>query len=281
MKQGVFAMMDCLGFKELSTDKYYHKLLAKLRHLRNLQSIISNDIYPKSIPPDYTNDTNFTIKLTVISDTIAVSMSSRKRKYPTKDGQIATKGYQLVTMAKAVQRIMDEFITYYPALLLRGCITYGYHLTTGNFILGDAVTQADKYMNKANGAFIWFLPPVSDLFDEWVDEYMSIRLPSHCCDAVREATHLIIDSIAPKYPVPMKDGHYLTTRVMNPYFQKPLGEIEKIEELYTNSFSRGDSLDVWTKREHTLKFLEHCRNISIEIDKHDRNWRSRRPPTTP
>ncbi|MGA2936119.1 MAG: hypothetical protein ABSF52_03355 [Syntrophobacteraceae bacterium] len=147
------------------------------------------------------------------------------------------------------------FIQDNPPLLLRGCITSGEYATEHNFLIGPAVDNAAEYMNCAQGAFVWFAPSAAIIIDKWIDSVCTEKLPPPLADYVRAG----YDIFSPPYPVPMKNGASFTTRVVNPLYLK-YDQSNTIIERYKNAMI-GDSMDVWVKREYTLKFLETCLSL--------------------
>lgn len=246
MKEGAFAIIDCLGFKGV-WNKYENELDQLIKQLsaisRNAEQSVLDHIYPPGVPAD---DIQYDVKVRVLSDTVAISYTSISG--------INIPKYQLVSMTNAIKHIMDSFIKELPHLPFRGCITYGQHVIEENFLVGPAVNEAAEYHEKAQGSFVWLLPSASAVVDEFF-ESMSIQSGEYG-KVMRQRLNLI----CPEYPVPMKDGQHLTTRVVSPLYQKQDAEIDELIELYSKAMS-GGNLDVWIKREQTLKFLDHCKTL--------------------
>jgi hypothetical protein len=261
MNEGAFALIDCLGFKGV-WKKYENELGSLMKQLsaisKNAEKSVLDHIYPSGVEP---KDIQYDIKVRVLSDTVAISYSSISGVHVPK--------YQLVSMTNAIKHIMDSFIKELPHLPFRGCITYGMHIVEENFLVGPAVNEAAEFHEKAQGSFVWLLPSASTVVDDFF-ESMSIQSGGYI-DVMRKKLNLI----CPKYSVPMKDGQHLTTRVVSPIYQKQDAEIEELIELYSNAM-KGGNIDVWIKREQTLKFLAHCKSLHRSAIEADEAWKRHR-----
>jgi hypothetical protein len=111
VENGAFALMDCLGFKGI-WKRYkdeYPLLMTKLSSIsEHAEHAVKNRIYPKEIPVD---DIVYDIKIKLLSDSVAVSLSSNKKPL--------SPIYQLITMTQIVEELTDVFIKDRPQLLLR------------------------------------------------------------------------------------------------------------------------------------------------------------------
>jgi hypothetical protein len=263
MKEGAFALIDCLGFKGV-WKKYENELDQLISQLgaigKNTEPSVNAHIYPPEITVE---DIPYDIKVRVLSDTVAIS-------YTSISGVNVPK-WQLVSMTNAIQHLMDKFIKELPHLPFRGCITYGQHIIEENFLVGPAVNEAAEYHEKAQGSFVWLLPSASADVDVFFESMCVAHQSGGYADVLRKR----LDLICPKYPVPMKDGQHLTTRVISPIYQKQDAEIDELIELYSNAMS-GGNIDVWIKREQTLKFLEHCKSLHRSAMEAEEAWQRSR-----
>jgi hypothetical protein len=244
MKRGTFALLDCLGFKGI-WKRYEHQLLmAKLKSIsEHAERAAKERIYPEIIPAE---DIIYDVRVMLLSDTVAVSL------LPMKDETFRI--FQLIAMTQLIHQLIKVFIKDQPHLPLRGCITYGEHSTEHNFFIGPAVDIVAEYLDSAQGAFVWFLPSDSEILDNWFDA----RSVGSDADHVRT----LYEALSPKYAVPMKNGNYLTTRLINPFqYNEPNDDADDIIQLYKD-YMAGDTIDIWIKRENTLKFLERCKTLS-------------------
>ena len=151
---------------------------------------------------------------------------------------------------------MDLYIKGAPHLMLRGCITYGEHVTHENFLVGPAVDATAEYMNSAQGAFVWFLPPAAATVKHMIFPYM----------AKKDLLNKLFRALFPRYLVPIKNGHYIDTYSVNPFFGKTDDETVDIIKLYETAMV-GDTMDIWMKRQHTIEFLEHCKGENSVFNK--------------
>jgi len=149
---GAFALIDCLGFKGIwkRYEDEHSILMAKLRSISKLAEIAANKaVYPDGITPD---NEKFKIQVKLLSDTVAISLCGHKKA--TKPASV------LLTMHQVVRELMDLFIKDRPHLLLRGCITYGSHVTEKNFLVGPAVDSTAEHMDSAQGSFVWLVDSI-------------------------------------------------------------------------------------------------------------------------
>lgn len=173
-------------------------------------------------------------------------------------------------------------------LPLRGCISFGRHLCDGNFVVGPAVDQAAEYMNEPDGAFIWVLPGVAERHNTFLQRALALMdqpketiMAAHTIAAERGAdvaskvlNHpeagsdpfieamrmtyaqlLAIPIVIEAYPMPTKRGSVIDAAIINPLISaKNDEEAKRIIDRY-DQFLQGDRMDIWTKRQNTLKFL--------------------------
>jgi len=239
MKNGAFALIDCLGFKGLWKNGH-EQLLSKLRLVKTsvregLQVFFKNPNHPLHFNPDF-----FTPEVRLLSDTVAISLTNRKKEIdPFID---------LLAIAATTQAVVDLFLENEPHLLLRGCITHGMHIIEENFLIGPAVDETAEYMDSAQGAFVWFLPNAATIIE--------VTLASMKKD--NDVIFSFLDVMCPPYRVPIKAGHHLDTRVINPIINKSPEVAGRLMEVCAKAMDV-NKMDVWIKRQHTLKFLTYCK----------------------
>jgi len=248
---GAFALIDCLGFKGIwkRYENEHNLLMAKLRSISKHAEIAAN----KAIGPEDISlgEGKLKIQVKLLSDTVAISLCGIKKSI--------SPGFVLLTMQQVVREIMELFINDRPHLFVRGCITYGKHVTERNFLVGPAVDATAEHMDSAQGSFVWFLPPASEILDEWFAyKYNNFRRPESLPTLKK-----IYEMVSPKYSVPIKGGHHLNAYVVNPLYDKSSEDSEKIMSM-CNDFMAGNSMDIWMKRQHTIDFLNHCKELNTE-----------------
>jgi hypothetical protein len=247
MNDGAFALIDCLGFKGL-WNLGHEQLVSKLRQVKNtvregLHNFLSSPGHPLHINPD-----SFEMDVLLLSDTIAISVRLKQNDNATislRQLQYEHKWPCLIVTSVIIYALIDLFLDNEPHLLLRGCITYGKHIIEENFLIGPAVDEAAEYMNEAQGAFIWFLPMAAG--------DIQVILP----DNENNFMFSFFDIMCPEYQVPIKGGHYLHTRVINPLFSKKSDVTDNLLSIYYKAMSV-DKMDVWMKRQFTIGFLKYC-----------------------
>lgn len=245
MKNGAFALIDCLGFKGLWKNGH-EQLLSKLRLVKNsmlegLQAFSKSPNHSLHFNPDY-----FTPEVRLLSDTVAISLTSSKNENdPFSD---------LLAIAAIIQAVIDLFLENEPQLLLRGCITHGKHHIEDNFLIGPAVDEAAEYMDSAQGAFVWFLPNAATIIESTL-AFM---------EKDRDMIFSFLNAMCPSYQVPIKGGHYLDTRVINPIINKSPEVAGRLMEVCAKVMDV-NKMDVWMKRQHTLEFLTYCKEQNAGI----------------
>ena len=126
MKKGVFALLDCLGFKGI-WRREPEALIAKLKLIsETAETAAKKRIVPHPFPVGGKDKTAIQVKL--LSDTIAISITGGPTTYD-----------EVSAMMFVIGDLMDLYIKETPNLMLRGCITYGEHVTHKNFLVGPAV----------------------------------------------------------------------------------------------------------------------------------------------
>jgi hypothetical protein len=158
MQEGAFALIDCLGFKGIwrRTDP---TLL--LRKLSNIEQVVSDRVL-KQEAFKFLSFGTVRPHVRLLSDTVAISLH-----YEAKDDQEPEgwqKNFLVGSICYSVIEVLSLFLQGDPPLVLRGCISYGEHLSEGNFMVGPAVDEAAEHMNIAEGAFIWLLPSAAERY---------------------------------------------------------------------------------------------------------------------
>jgi hypothetical protein len=230
-----------------------------------------------------------------LSDTVAISLQFEER-----EGEQFTdrqKNCLVYLTCVAVIGVLDLFIKDDPPLVLRGCISYGEHMSEGNFIAGPAVDDAAEYMNVAEGAFIWLHPSATVRYKVFADEAPSLLvdedeesladflalIQGSDYQVVSELTQLMekygrepvnklllalagmvveMPTIIDNYKMPLKTGSHLQCPVLNPLASHifVVEERQAIIETYSKVIA-GNQLDLWLKRQHSIEFLEMANQV--------------------
>lgn len=189
MKEGAFALLDCLGFKgvwtrpEIKDDpeilvSFLEQVLAKAPAFASQRLAVQG----------LRGKVNFQIAF--VSDTVAISAC------PSEDIQISDqeRGFLVYAVACAASEITAQFFSGPTPLLLRGCITYGRHVVRSNFFLGPAVDEAAELSEVAQGAIAWLTRDA----ERYVSAYLDVqrRVTSTQFETLPEAGQLEIATIA-------------------------------------------------------------------------------------
>lgn len=287
MKKGAFALVDCLGFKGIWKRANPDLVLAKLK---SIEKTTSSEDFFQYVPGRLGK---VSVQISLLSDTVAVSVQYGEDHSALSEED---EGYLVAVAIGLVINIISIYLNDEPALLLRGCISYGEHMADGNFIIGPAVDQAAEHMDIADGAFVWLLPSAlkfynthrsraaeafkkapSELLKRGADDFSRFR-GSPIDDSVEDAdskielyrNHIIRAVLMPvviaDFHIPLKGGRSLKSSVVNPliFTNDRQAVIDKCENAL-----QGDSLDVWVKRQNTLKFLYYADREQAAFHKGD------------
>lgn len=243
MKEGAFALIDCLGFKGL-WQKDHGALMTKIR---SINSTVNTAMQAKLQAVGITiNPQEYQYEVKLLSDSVAISVHRADK---------ASKFSELVVIGNIVRALTQLYFEGEPHLLLRGCITYGKYTSDENFIVGPAVDATAEFMNCAEGAFIWYLPPAAKIINEFHE------VPSRMQLIVKS-----IDAFFPQYSIPIKGSHFLESRVINPIYRKNTEDALAIIEIFKTVMDK-DNMSIWMKRQYTLSFLRHCQDLNAALEK--------------
>jgi hypothetical protein len=268
MREGAFALVDCLGFTGIwkrgdyrsaeQRKEYQQLLLEKLKMVRQeVPKLVKSGVRPYK----YFSDP-VVVGVYMLSDSVAISLQYDEDLPPK--GRY--KNYLVWLICEATIKVLDRFRKDKPELVLRGCITYGEHVSEGNFIVGPAVDDAAENMEVAQGAFVWLHPTA------WNKYRQCIKTTEATIEKLKD-THdheellLIRDLkralekplVVDNYKMPLKIGGHLQCPVLNPLaFHKTEPEQQKVIRECLEAMS-GNQLDVLLKRQYTKEFLEEAK----------------------
>lgn len=267
MREGAFALIDCLGFRGI-WKRGDHRTAEELRKyqsllLRKLLKIAKEvpDLVEAGAQPYRHFSEPVVPHANILSDSVAISVQYNER-FPPKGRY---KNYLAWLACESTIKVLDRFRKDHPALVLRGCITYGEHISSGNFIVGPAVDDAAAGMDIAQGAFVWLHPTAADKYrrcitttQATVEKLNGTQDPEQIL-LVRDlkralAKPLVVDP----YDMPLKDGMHLRCPVLNPFaFHRTERARQKVKRDYLEAIS-GNQLGVLLKHQYTADFLEEA-----------------------
>lgn len=299
MREGAFALIDCLGFKGVWQRSDSSSLIKKLRHIgKEIQNEL--DLYVK---PYWYATNPIVVRPTLLSDSVAISLQYEDCY---SDSEIY-KSYLVWLLCASTIKVLDRFLEGDPHLVLRGCVTYGGHESEGNFIFGPAVDDAAENMEISQGAFVWLFPEAATMYklyvkvmtrhlkrsslEDWVKKAIvekrvatSATESSRTYNANKSSEELGVEITAlantikaslgepimvDPYRMPLKVGGQLQCLVLNPLaFHETPKKRDKVIQHYTKAMS-SNHLDVLLKRQNTLDFLSKAKEI---WDAHSTNY---------
>lgn len=242
MKEGAFALIDCLGWKGIWQQTTELALIDKISKISHKVGSVIEEINSRHL-----NMSSGPIRaqIRLISDTVAVSI---QHETDSSGVDSLDKAYLVRTAALSVIEIQRLFLVQEPSIALRGCISYGEHLVIDNFIVGPAVDQAADYYETAEGALVWLLP--------------SAGVHTNCADLLLHD----IGSLYLQHKMPLKSGGRLETLVVNPLYMDSTGLRQSAINCFLEALRRVDRLDVWLKGQNTLEFLHAAEAASAEFE---------------
>jgi hypothetical protein len=156
MREGAFALIDCLGFKgiwkrtdqTIPLEEHQTLLLGKLKRIMDkiqLQLIAGL--------PYHLLRRGVILTASLLSDSVAISLryedddkDDPSKQRAKKIMEKREKSYLVWLICASTVRVLDLYLEDKPSLVLRGCITYGEYehntTDTGSFIVGPAVDDA-------------------------------------------------------------------------------------------------------------------------------------------
>jgi hypothetical protein len=286
MKEGALVLADCLGFKGIWNRVEPEKLIDRLK-------AIEADAESRVVPKYSSSMLSFgaiRFHFRLLSDTVVLSIQYEASTYTHGREPDERQKNLLVSVAcESAAVLANMFIDSDMPLPLRGCISFGSHLCEGNFVVGPAIDQAAEYMNEPEGAFIWALPGVAERHKNF--RARSLALMDHPGETIMAATAiaaqrgagdarkllehpeagsdlfvealrltfaqmLAAPTLVEPYPMPVKRGSIIDAAVINPFMSSRNDEDRKRVIAKYENFLQGDRIDIWTKRQNTLKFLK-------------------------
>lgn len=292
MREGAFALIDCLGFKGIWKRPDSTFLLDKLL---NIVQQIEPEII-KGIPYNLLQR-KFVIKASLLSDSVAISLRYRdeaegnetRKNKKGKKKERREKSYLVWLICASTIKILDLYLEGAPSLVLRGCITYGEYEHKdeykGSFIVGPAVDTAAENMEVSQGAFVWLHPEAADLYRYAVRvQKRTIRLlyfnKRHPDRSEREHLELLEGSkkslaeplVVDPYDMPLRGGERLRCSVLNPLaFHDTPRKRQSVFNAYEKALS-GHRLDVLLKQQNTLEFLRVADGAREEYEAQYKNF---------
>ena len=285
MEEGALVLADCLGFRGIWNRVDPGTLIARLQ---SMEAEAAARVAPKYSSSMLSfGPVRFHLRL--LSDTVALSIQYEATAYNNDAQPDERQKNLLVSVAcESATVLINLFIDSDMPLPLRGCMSFGRHLCDGNFLVGPAVDQAAEYMNEPDGAFIWVLPGVTERHKSFrerslklIEQPRDILLGAHALVALRGADDaakflnhpeigsdvfieamrltyaqiLAAPTVIESYPMPIKRGQTIDAGIINPFMAARNDEDRKRIISRYEQFLQGDRIDIWTKRQNTLKFL--------------------------
>lgn len=159
MQEGAFALVDCLGFKGIWKRADPELLIQKLL---KIEEIVNEHLTSNALAFRHLSFGPIRVHVRLLSDTVAISLQYEKQV--GKEPESWQTNILVPLICDSIIRVLHLFLEGEPPLVLRGCVTYGEHLSNGNFIVGPAVDDAAEHMNIPEGAFVWLHPTAASKF---------------------------------------------------------------------------------------------------------------------
>lgn len=285
MKEGAFALIDCLGFKGIWNRTQNPDLI--LENLVEAENKIRKNVEKVS---GFINNMQFKIvpQISLLSDTVAISITNENSTGVAETEEFRN-GLLIEAACVFAASTMKVFIEDEPHLPMRGFITYGRHAVSKNFIVGPAVDEAAENYEIADGAFVWLHPNALEILDKTreikqqmfpqliaqTEEFPMLNMSQNPKKDFSDLFRLGMDLpvLMKDYDIPVKGGSRLKGAVVNPLLLfKNEERRADITHRYLNSFE-SRKIDVLLKKQNTLELLlqanDQCRkfdekNIDLE-----------------
>jgi hypothetical protein len=285
MKEGALVLVDCLGFRGIWNRVDPETLISNLQSIEKRAASLVMPKYSRSM----LSFGHVRFHLRFLSDTVALSIQYEADAYENGAQPNERQKDLLVAIAcDSAGVLANLFIDSETPLPLRGCISFGRHLCESNFLVGPAVDQAAEYMNEPDGAFIWVLPRAVGRYKNSVEQSLKLidqpketllaglAIAAHqgvdesakLFDHPDAGSDIFIDSlrmvfakvlarptIIEPYPMPIKSGGTVDAGIINPFISAEDDKARKRIIVRYEEFLQGDRIDIWKKRQNTLKFL--------------------------
>ncbi len=212
-------MMDALGFKGIWKPDPGETEDGRSKSILERMKELRREAKTFKMPEERQGP--FVVECECISDTIVVGVWPDKEKTPPE--------LALPTAITVTAALCERSARRSPPLAYRGAIAFGRFAMAETFILGPAVDEAAGNMELAEGAFVWLTP-----------------------SAVKFAGG-IGQSLAPRFPVPLKGGGSFETDVVRPWLARDLGQQAATAQAMLDAF-KGPDLSVQIKRQNTARF---------------------------
>jgi len=118
------------------------------------------------------------------------------------------------------------------------------------FVIGPAIDEAAELANAAEGAFCWMTPGTCAQFDAIYHEWQEFARQTPGCPSQE-----YVETLAPRYKIPLKNGGFCESRVVNPLAACRPEHREKFVKELLNTFVPLDNGAVMRKHENTQQFL--------------------------
>jgi hypothetical protein len=267
MNRGAVAIVDALGFKGIwgNVERPSTKVLATLKAIGDaaradvkaaslyLDRKALSDEVAKNLKDPF-------IKVVQLSDTVVIAAGRRQRarapwrrhakEWKDKFGlspeamELAVDAYLRYVVCRCVCGLVKTALFCEPPLLYRGVVTVGNFEIDENFLLGPAVDEAAELMDLADGPFVWLAPTADTL--------------GH---VIRETANDLWKEMAISFPVPLKGGRRLPTRVMNPWAFCSNEEERKRVRTITMRSLNSTKVDVLVKKGNARELFDKLERL--------------------
>lgn len=236
--RGAIALLDVLGFKGIWRGNVAPQaILARMRRIEG--TTVSAAAYWNAVTPRRADSESPTIvaRNIVVSDSIFVAAWANFPEPVEHEGLACLFAVEQACRSIIIAGLGEDSLP----LSYRGVITLGEFAADvdRSFVVGPAVDEVASLEREAEGPFVWLTPRAAKAF-----EPLAATNPG-----------------VVRYPVPMKGGRVLTTRVLNPLWAEPPLNEQLLRNLFQPLPAR-TPLDVYMKRQNLAAF---CRHVEPEL----------------
>ncbi len=258
---GAVGFLDVLGFKGIWQRHEASAIVERLRTLHQvlasprdelevlMEQLRSGGWSATGVEPGRDGNIPFRCATIFISDSVLITSAVKTPLAPgLQDAELPTTTmelYRLVDLVRVATQVSEALrhgAMGDPALIYRGCVTYGDFYHDERFVIGKAIDDAVALEHEAEGGFCYLAPSALRI---WSTPRSEGLLPAF------NLPNLFVPTV-----IPIKNGGHFKTLAVNPFWSLDLTEFANLRSAYNMGLtSVGDALDIECKRQNTLEFL--------------------------
>lgn len=263
MTEGAVAIIDALGFKGIWQRHDPNQVLTKLRQQKQ-NAELDIGLFHQRFPQS--DDFHIMPRVQFLSDTIVVGVqiypylslltpSDRDVPELAQVGDAYADLQRFIALKQCLLTVavtVADGLTLGPALTYRGAVAYGQFEIDGEFLIGPAIDEAAENHEQADGPFVFLCESAVNMKERGDAASEHIQNLDQRFDYLTSL--LSLDAFDKRYRVPLKDGSFHDTYVLDPLRDCPENERAAWIGTYLQTF--GDSPAVAKKRQNAVDLFK-------------------------